>query len=319
MRRLLFLVMVCASLPASAQPTPPTPLSPTAAEADRLFEEGRALAKAGDHAAACDRFARSLELDHSIGTELNLADCHEKLGHRREAWRLFTSAATASAKSADAKRTQFARERAAAVAALLTTVVVKVVRPTVGLAITIGGHPVEPGPEIIDLEEPGPIEVIATLPKHPPHRTTIEGVAGTTIHVEIPVFPELVAEGDPPPPSIEQRQRSRVHLAWGLAAGGAATSLVATVLSFKGRADYDTTAESGHCAMVTGGIRCDATGRSDISSAQRLADVGTVFAISAGALLVGAAIVYYTSPFERVTPIVVRDGGVTGLAVRARF
>ena len=101
--RLISLAVLCAALPASAQPT--------TSEADRLFEEGRALAKKGDHERACPLFAKSLALDHSIGTQLNLADCHEQLGRLREAWLLFTSAATESARSADAKRTAFARQR----------------------------------------------------------------------------------------------------------------------------------------------------------------------------------------------------------------
>ncbi|HEU4616168.1 MAG TPA: hypothetical protein VFS15_28920, partial [Kofleriaceae bacterium] len=50
-------------------------------ESTRLFEEGRALAKQGKYEQACATFSRSLELERAPGTLLNLADCHEHLGH----------------------------------------------------------------------------------------------------------------------------------------------------------------------------------------------------------------------------------------------
>lgn len=39
------------------------------AEATRLFEEGRELAKQGRHAEACDRFTQSLALEPAPGTK----------------------------------------------------------------------------------------------------------------------------------------------------------------------------------------------------------------------------------------------------------
>lgn len=52
-------------------------------DADRLFEEGRGLAKDGKYSEACARFTKSFEIEHVLGTELNLADCEEKLRHLR--------------------------------------------------------------------------------------------------------------------------------------------------------------------------------------------------------------------------------------------
>ncbi len=54
-------------------------------EADRLFEEGRALVDAGKIAEGCAALARSQELDPSAGTLLNLALCHESEGRIAEA------------------------------------------------------------------------------------------------------------------------------------------------------------------------------------------------------------------------------------------
>ena len=110
-------------------------------EADRLFEEGRALAKAGHYAEACERFGKSIAIERTIGTELNLADCQERLGHLREAWGLFIAGAGDAEAKGDAKRASYARDRAAALEPKMTVVIVKVAQPTLtGLLITISGR-----------------------------------------------------------------------------------------------------------------------------------------------------------------------------------
>src|SRR5512134_2148923 len=95
-RFVCIVIVVAASASVRAQPAPPE-----TTDADRLFEEGRALAKEKRYSEACDRFDRSFKLDPTVGTELNLADCHEQLGHLTEALRLFSDAADKSARTDD--------------------------------------------------------------------------------------------------------------------------------------------------------------------------------------------------------------------------
>jgi hypothetical protein len=292
--------------------------APRAGEADRLFLEGRALAKAGQYQEACDRFTRSLVLDHTVGTELNLADCHEQLGHLREAWQLFVAAADASARTADARRTTFARGRAEAIVARMTTVVVRVMQPGVpGLAITIAGHEAKPATEIRDHTDPGAIEVVATVPGRPRFATTITGAAGTIVTIDVPAFGEQPAAM--PAVTHQQRQRSRVHLAWGLGAAGAASAIAGMVLSLEGRSHYNATADGPGCMHVTGGIVCDDAGDRKIAQAQRLADLGTGFAIGAGALVASSAVIYLMAPREPLIVAPTATGQSVGLAVRGTF
>jgi len=310
----VFTVLVL-SAPAGAQPAGAQPAGTT--EADRLFEQGRALAKAGQYQQACDQFARSLKLDYTVGTELNLADCHEKLGHLRESWQLFIAAAAASARTSDAKRTAFARARAAAVEARMTTVVVRVARPlTLGLAITIANHEVTPTAEIRDHTDPGPIDVVATVPGHPRFAITVNGAAGATVTIDVPGFGEMPATAESPRLS---RRRSRVHLAWGLGAGSVVTAIAGMVFSLEGRSRYNTTADGPSCMHVAGGITCDADGDRKIADAQKLADVGTVFAIGSGALLAGSAAIYFMAPRDRMRVAPTLTGNSVGLAVRGTF
>jgi hypothetical protein len=54
--------------------------------ADGLFRTARLEMRAGDYAAACPKLEESYRLDPASGTLLNIAICHEKLGHEATAW-----------------------------------------------------------------------------------------------------------------------------------------------------------------------------------------------------------------------------------------
>lgn len=60
--------------------------------AEKLFQEGKALVKAGKLAEACDAFERSDDLEPRVGTVLNLADCRARQGRIAAAWALFQEA-----------------------------------------------------------------------------------------------------------------------------------------------------------------------------------------------------------------------------------
>ena len=62
-------------------------------EGARLFEEGRAFAEQGKYEEACERYAKSYELERAAGTMLNLGDCAEREGKLGRAWQLFDAAA----------------------------------------------------------------------------------------------------------------------------------------------------------------------------------------------------------------------------------
>lgn len=308
------LACILASGIAAAAPAKPP------SDADRLFEEGRALAKEGKFAEACQRFSKSFEIDHAIGTELNLADCEEKIGHLRLAWRLFLAAADESERSDDTKRTQFARGRAEALAAKLTEVVITVATPTIpGLTITIAGHAVEPAPVIRDRTEPGTIEIVASVPDRAPFTATIEGAAGASVAIAVPAFGPPLPK---PLPTVLRRRRSRVHLAWGLGAAGGASAITATIFALKGRSDYHAVADGPECehpALDPQDIICTDAGDAKIADAQRLADLGTVFAVGAGVLALGAVAAYFTAPYDRVVLVPSASGEHVGLALRGSF
>lgn len=296
---------------AAAQPATPT------GEADRLFQEGRELAKDGKFKEACDRFQKSYDLDHATGTELNLADCHEQQGHLREAWRLFMAAAAEYEHAGNPARMKFARDRADAVAAKLAIVVVQVPQPAPrGLQITIAGRPALGGAEVRERVEPGTIEITAVAPGHEPFHTTAQAAAGATVTVKLPVL----AAGDDGSSVMQTRRRhSRVVLAWGLAGVSGASAIAGIAFTLIGRSDYNSTADGSHCMHVPGGIRCDSTGTTQIRDAQRLADIGTGLAIGCGAFAVAAAVVYVTAPHDAIVVTPTATASSVGLSISGRF
>lgn len=298
-----------------AQPAPP---APDLAEAQRLFEEGRELSKEKRWAEACERFQHSYQIDPSIGTTLNLADCHEHLGQLREAWRLFDQAAQKSAATTETKRTAFARERADAAGAKLAVVVVRIPQPVpLGLAVRIAGREVAIGADARDRVDPGDVEIIATMPGKPRFATTLKATAGATVTVDLPTGDEAV-----PPTPVDRpvKRRKRVAIAWTLGGLGAASAIGATLLTITARSTYQDIADGPDCMRITGGITCNDTGDRAIADAQRRADLGTVFAIGAVALVGAGTVIYLTAPRERavqVAPVASREGG--GVVVRGRF
>jgi len=270
-------------------------------EADRLFEEGRALAKGGHYAEACDRFAKSLAIERTIGTELNLADCHQQLGHLREAWGMFIAAQADAQADGDAKRATFARERATALEPKMTTMVVRVAQPALpGLVLTIAGRTTPPALEIHEHADPGEIDVIATAPGVPTVKRTATGAAGATVVVEIPALDTSVHRVPPAVATEGPRERGRVRLAYGFGAGGIASAITAATLTWVGHSHYRTAVDGPHCSSVTGGVSCDDIGTKAIHDAQHLADIGTGFAVASGALIGTAAILYFTAPREKI-------------------
>src|SRR5262245_8861552 len=80
--------------------------------AETLFVEGRKLVEEGSVEAGCAKLAESQTLDPAVGTLVNLADCHERLGRLATAWREFREAAALAARKSDARREELAMSRA---------------------------------------------------------------------------------------------------------------------------------------------------------------------------------------------------------------
>jgi len=169
-----------------------------APDADRLFEEGRLLAKRSRFVEACARFTESDAIRRTFGTAVNLGDCAKRDGHAGLAWQLYDAAARLADRDGAPDLTQFARERASSVASELCTIVVTIADPTAaGMTVRIGGRAVPPAAEVRVLVDPGEVDVVVAVPAVRVAEKARCIAAGELATVEIPADRLRVASASP--------------------------------------------------------------------------------------------------------------------------
>lgn len=175
----------------------------SSALAETLFRDGRALMEAGRFREACPKLADSERIDPHLGTLLNLAACHELEGRTATAWAEYTDARSQAEHAGRADRESFARERARALEARLSRVVITAEAPADGLQLSIDGEtlhadvlgaalPVDPGRHQLRASAPGRVPWSSSFDAPP-------GPATQTLHV--PALARAPAAAAPPPPS----------------------------------------------------------------------------------------------------------------------
>lgn len=156
-------------------------------EADRLFAEAKELAEGGHYPEACPKLERSLQLDPAIGTEFNLADCHEHIGRLASAYRHYRTVEKSAHVAGKA-------EREAAAQARLTALKPKLgwlrVEPAPGSAVAkleVDGEALSPSaanesPEGLPLD-PGARKVQAVSTAKDTWTQTVDVQPGATVTV----------------------------------------------------------------------------------------------------------------------------------------
>jgi hypothetical protein len=160
------------------------------AAARALFDEGRALAKAGQYVQACPKFEAAAKLYPGAGTLLNLGDCYEKTGRFASAWAEFGASVAAADRAGRRDQADEARQRQAAIEPKVTKLTVVVPSPVSGITVTRDGTdvsqaawgtptPMDAGPHVVRVEASG----------YRPWTTTVTLTSpGQTISVEIPAL-----------------------------------------------------------------------------------------------------------------------------------
>lgn len=314
------IVLVLTAVAAAQQPNP---------QSERLFKEGRELADQGKFKEACEKFEQSLELDPAIGTQLNYANCHEKQGHNARAWRLFDSAADAE-KITNPDRAKFARGRADALLPKLGVVVLKLATPDAPtLTVSIAGRTVKPAAVVTEIVDPGDIEIAVTAQAAEPFERSEKIAAGKTVTIEVPALAAattpvgggaaVVPLGPVDTGERGPRRKSRVMLAYGVGAAGAASLVVGVALGLKARSDYNAEFGNGCEERPDGPPLCfDDSSIEAQNDAISLARVGTVFGVG-GLVLVGAgAVLFLTAPRD-VVVAPTATASSAGISVVGRF
>ena len=296
---------------ASAQPAP----DPKAAE---LFVRGRDQLKRGETEAACGSFAESFAIEQADGTELNLADCQERLGHLADAWRLFEQTATLSAGKGNDVRAAAARDRAAALLPKLGQIAVTIEQPgDAGITVTIAGASVPPSGLIQRKADPGAIAIRVTRPGHAIFEQAFSVQAGEVREVFVPVdvpaptgleshrtndlAPTVMVDG--PKVTSRHRQHSRVVLAEVLGGSGVALVGAGVVIGVIANSHYKSQFSNGGCVKMGNAIECTPTGTQRANAAVSLGDTATVIGGIGLAAAIAGGVVWFTAPVEvSVTP-----------------
>ncbi len=166
------------------------------AQAEEYFQQGKAAMGRHEYVKACSLFEASKALEDTLGTLLNLADCHQQAGKVATAWGEFSDAEqrARSSKPPREERAVFAHDRAEALRKLLPRLKLIVPIPVrvEGLVISIDGRAVPP--EAWDMGvpvDPGLRKVSAAAPGKKPWSmdTRIDPVEGESLIFPIQVEP----------------------------------------------------------------------------------------------------------------------------------
>jgi len=171
-----------------------------------LFHEARDLMASGRYAEACPKLEESQRLDPGIGTQFNLADCYEHTGRPASAWVQFLEVEKTTRAAGKLEHAARARERADALAARMTFVVVDVpdASRVPGLELARDGVPLEPASWGTKLPvDPGTHELTASATRRKPWERTFDvPVEPGTTTIAVPVLEDDAPP--PPPPSVPQ-------------------------------------------------------------------------------------------------------------------
>jgi hypothetical protein len=314
---------------AHAQPSP---------EAEKLFRDGRALAKQGKLAEACDAFAASNKLDSSVGTLLNLGDCRAKLGQTATAWATFVEASRLAKKLSD-RRGAEADRRAGELEPKLSYLVIQVDAPAADQRVLRDATLIDPAVfgQAVALD-PGTYEVHAEGPGLVAwsHKVTVKP-DGARETVRVPKLPRAAtpkastastepnASTEPSAPATEalrdapaSRFTARRKIA--LAAGGAGLLALggSTVLALQAKSMHDDARK-----LCPAGAPCRDLAASDRSKqAVSRANLATIVGgVGIAALAAGAVLWIIGAPPEsavvRIAPAAAPDS--VGMTVIGSF
>lgn len=268
--------------------------------AQEFFVQAMRLMQAKKYADACEKFARSQELDPGMGTQFRLAECYEKLGRLATAYEQYLSVADAAQEAGKKDRETVARKRAEALeprVARLTIVIspnllevpgLEVVRDGTVLSKEQWGTPsyIDPGDHLVVIKATGRVPLESKL--------WAEGAARLVVNI---------TSLEKPPP-VAAPPRSKTPAIFMAAGGGLGVLLGATFLGI--RAAKISEAEDlrdtikgagGHCRVDRAPQFADQC--ASLSGATSTGDaLGTasIFSFVLGAGALGAAGVYLLWP-----------------------
>jgi len=309
------------------------------AQAEALFSEGDKLMNEGRLGPACEAFEASNRIEQRAGTLLRMGECRERNHQLASAWSAYKDALT---RVKDARKKEHAKKRAAALEPKLSYLTVSVADDSRidGLTITQNGQPLDPALWNRGLPVNGGDYVIAgQAPGHDAWQTTVTVPDESgKVSIEVPRFKEIVKLVTPNPtpasipmtaPAADSHEAgasssmwtARRKIALGVAGGSAASLIAGIVLGTQARSKRDEAHE--HCSSTQVACPEAAIANKLISEEQRRALQANIAFGVAGALAIGAGVLWFTgAPETQAHHVVVAPSlapGEAGVVVLGRF
>ena len=295
----------------------------SAATIEGLFVEGKRLVAEGKLGLACPKFLASYELEHRVGTLLNLADCYEKNGQLASAYARYLEAKPLTARVGQEERLAFATAHAAALEPKLARLTIVVPGPMAGLEVKRDGVLVEPAKYGTDVPvDVGNHVVTASAPgKRAWSANAAIAKDGEKQTVNVPRLTDAVAappDRTPPgngkletPPPVEESAGTSGRTIAGLVITGVGIASLAVGTGF-GIAALSKDGESTLYCGQNGASKNDCFGdgvgyRSDAVSN---GNVSTVFFLVGSALVTGGLILWLTDPSRKPNTAALRHPGL---------
>ena len=225
------------------------------AAAQALFDRAVALMEQGSFEQACSKLAEVVRLEpRGVGAQLKLAECHEGAGRLASAWTLYVVVESEAARRGQKHRSDWAKQRAAALKPRLSTLTIRVPQTLRGLSgLQIVRDHISVGAAQFGVPVPvdgGSHEVVVTAPGKKQWRTTLTVKTEADAQVvEVPTLAnEETAKTAPlraratrlpqrhPPPSDSgsgTANAGRGPEPWAIGAGIAGAALLATGIAFR--------------------------------------------------------------------------------------
>ncbi len=321
------------------------------ADAEVLFNAGKAALAAGNLNDACPKFAESQKKDPAIGTALYLAECYERTGKMASAWAEFRQAEDMANQRHD-NRAPVAKARADRLVPSKLTIVLAPGADAAGLEVkrdneVVAGalfglaSPIDGGRHVIIATAPGRKAfewsgevaeqrgvVTVTIPKLEESRgAPIASATGTasvpTATATTTATAAPTTTSTPPPDTGGGMSGGKIA---GLVIGGVGLVAlgVGTTLGVVAKGNYDSaTGPASGCNAATG-VCLTQSGADALSSAKGLADISTGVFIGGAVALVAGVVIFFVSPKKSattsaltLTPLVGSQGG--GAVLSGRF
>ncbi|HEY1555749.1 MAG TPA: hypothetical protein VGF94_13015 [Kofleriaceae bacterium] len=280
-------------------------------QADALFQEGKALEKAGNTIEACGKYESALHLNpNAIGIILNVALCDQNAKKFASAYKLFSDARNRAREQNLPEQLKAAEEHLVQVADNVAHVALAFAEPPTDDTKIVVNNEIVPRDGANDvLVDEGDVGIEVSRPGRVAYAAKISIGKGEHRAISIPAL------------ALPVTMKTGRH-AFGMIVtfGGGAIAATGVVLGLVARSNYNAQFDNGNCSKEAGVLLCNQQGQPKTESARTLGNVGTAIGIGGVVVAgVGAYLWFFGHHDDKLAFVPQVDPQQVGFAAVGRF